>query len=55
MQLVEAGLVECLLDIVHATVSSEKDDDVSELKTASDLIVLLLLGGRYYIGFLAPH
>ncbi|XP_069834450.1 rap1 GTPase-GDP dissociation stimulator 1 isoform X1 [Dendropsophus ebraccatus] len=44
LQLVEAGLVECLLDIVHATVSSEKDDDIAELKTASDLMVLLLLG-----------
>ncbi|XP_075057580.1 rap1 GTPase-GDP dissociation stimulator 1 isoform X1 [Mixophyes fleayi] len=44
LQLVEAGLVECLLDIVHLTVNSEKDDDVAELKTASDLMVLLLLG-----------
>lgn len=44
LQLVEAGLVECLLDIVHETVSSEKDEDVAELKTASDLMVLLLLG-----------
>ncbi|KAG9480339.1 rap1 GTPase-GDP dissociation stimulator 1 isoform X2 [Eleutherodactylus coqui] len=44
LQLVEAGLVECLLDIVHLTVSSEKDDDIAELKTASDLMVLLLLG-----------
>ncbi|KAM5191841.1 rap1 GTPase-GDP dissociation stimulator 1 isoform 2-T2 [Mantella aurantiaca] len=44
LQLVEAGLVECLLDIVHATVNSEKDEDVAELKTASDLMVLLLLG-----------
>ncbi|XP_018094396.1 rap1 GTPase-GDP dissociation stimulator 1-B isoform X1 [Xenopus laevis] len=44
MQLVEAGLVECLLDIVQQTVNSEKDDDVAELKTSSDLMVLLLLG-----------
>ncbi|XP_044158205.1 rap1 GTPase-GDP dissociation stimulator 1 isoform X2 [Bufo gargarizans] len=44
LQLVEAGLVECLLDIVHQTVNSDKDDDVAELKTASDLMVLLLLG-----------
>ncbi|KAM4810541.1 rap1 GTPase-GDP dissociation stimulator 1 isoform 2-T2 [Rhinophrynus dorsalis] len=44
MQLVEAGLVECLLDIVHHTVNSEKDEDIAELKTASDLMVLLLLG-----------
>ncbi|XP_063773702.1 rap1 GTPase-GDP dissociation stimulator 1 isoform X4 [Pseudophryne corroboree] len=44
LQLVEAGLVECLLDIVHLTVNSEKDDDIAELKTASDLMVLLLLG-----------
>ncbi|XP_073445855.1 rap1 GTPase-GDP dissociation stimulator 1 isoform X3 [Dendrobates tinctorius] len=44
LQLVEAGLVECLLDIVHQTVNSEKDDDMAELKTASDLMVLLLLG-----------
>ncbi|KAM3937949.1 rap1 GTPase-GDP dissociation stimulator 1 isoform 2-T2 [Leptodactylus fuscus] len=44
LQLVEAGLVECLLDIVHQTVNSEKEDDIAELKTASDLMVLLLLG-----------
>ncbi|XP_040274113.1 rap1 GTPase-GDP dissociation stimulator 1 isoform X2 [Bufo bufo] len=44
LQLVEAGLVECLLDIVHQTVNSDKDDDIAELKTASDLMVLLLLG-----------
>ncbi|XP_029453326.1 rap1 GTPase-GDP dissociation stimulator 1 isoform X5 [Rhinatrema bivittatum] len=43
-QLVEAGLVECLLEIVHHTVNSDKDDEVAELKTASDLLVLLLLG-----------
>nr|DBA28815.1 TPA: hypothetical protein GDO54_009111 [Pyxicephalus adspersus] len=42
--LVEAGLVECLLDIVHETVSSDKEEDIAELKTASDLMVLLLLG-----------
>uniref|UniRef100_A0A6I8RPK2 RAP1, GTP-GDP dissociation stimulator 1 n=1 Tax=Xenopus tropicalis TaxID=8364 RepID=A0A6I8RPK2_XENTR len=44
MQLVEAGLVECLLDVVQQTVNSEKDDDIAELKTSSDLMVLLLLG-----------
>ncbi|XP_063314682.1 rap1 GTPase-GDP dissociation stimulator 1 isoform X2 [Pelobates fuscus] len=44
LQLVEAGLVECLLEIVHQNVTSEKDDDIAELKTASDLMVLLLLG-----------
>ncbi|CAI9564324.1 unnamed protein product, partial [Staurois parvus] len=44
LQLVEGGLVECLLDIVHETVNSEKDEDIAELKTASDLMVLLLLG-----------
>ncbi|XP_068088304.1 rap1 GTPase-GDP dissociation stimulator 1 isoform X3 [Hyperolius riggenbachi] len=44
LQLVEAGLVECLLDIVHQTMNSEKDEDVAELKTSSDLMVLLLLG-----------
>ncbi|CAJ0942437.1 unnamed protein product [Ranitomeya imitator] len=50
LQLVEAGLVECLLDIVHQTVNSEKDDDMAELKTASDLMVLLLLGESQCIG-----
>ncbi|XP_053317548.1 rap1 GTPase-GDP dissociation stimulator 1 isoform X2 [Spea bombifrons] len=44
LQLVEAGLVECLLDIVHQNVNSDKEDDIAELKTASDLMVLLLLG-----------
>lgn len=44
IQLVEAGLVELLLQIVDATENSDKDDDVAELKTASDLLVLLLLG-----------
>nr|XP_044999195.1 rap1 GTPase-GDP dissociation stimulator 1 isoform X4 [Jaculus jaculus] len=44
LQLVEAGLVECLLEIVQQKVDSDKEDDVSELKTASDLMVLLLLG-----------
>ncbi|CAH2301301.1 rap1 GTPase-GDP dissociation stimulator 1 isoform X4 [Pelobates cultripes] len=48
LQLVEAGLVECLLEIVHQNVTSEKDDDIAELKTASDLMVLLLLGGSLY-------
>ncbi|XP_038648715.1 rap1 GTPase-GDP dissociation stimulator 1 isoform X2 [Scyliorhinus canicula] len=44
LQLVDAGLVDCLLELVQETVDSNKDDDVSELKTASDLMVLLLLG-----------
>ncbi|XP_075565578.1 LOW QUALITY PROTEIN: rap1 GTPase-GDP dissociation stimulator 1 [Pelecanus crispus] len=44
LQLVEAGLVECLLEIVQKTVDSDKEEDVAELKTASDLMVLLLLG-----------
>ncbi|NP_001398277.1 rap1 GTPase-GDP dissociation stimulator 1 isoform j [Mus musculus] len=44
LQLVEAGLVECLLEIVQQKVDSNKEDDVAELKTASDLMVLLLLG-----------
>ncbi|KAM9677545.1 rap1 GTPase-GDP dissociation stimulator 1 isoform 5-T5 [Trichechus inunguis] len=44
LQLVEAGLVECLLEIVEQKVDSEKEDDIAELKTASDLMVLLLLG-----------
>lgn len=47
LQLVEAGLVECLLEIVQKTVDSDKEDDIAELKTASDLMVLLLLGGKY--------
>ncbi|XP_070614083.1 rap1 GTPase-GDP dissociation stimulator 1 isoform X8 [Erythrolamprus reginae] len=44
LQLVEAGLVECLLEIVQKTIDSDKEDDITELKTASDLMVLLLLG-----------
>ncbi|XP_045426577.1 rap1 GTPase-GDP dissociation stimulator 1 isoform X5 [Pipistrellus kuhlii] len=44
LQLVEAGLVECLLQIVQQKVDSDKEDDIAELKTASDLMVLLLLG-----------
>lgn len=44
LQLVEAGLVECLLEIVQKTVDSDKEDDIAELKTSSDLMVLLLLG-----------
>ncbi|XP_044537556.1 rap1 GTPase-GDP dissociation stimulator 1 [Gracilinanus agilis] len=44
LQLVEAGLVECLLEIVQQTVDSEREEDMAELKTASDLMVLLLLG-----------
>ena len=39
--------MECLLEIVQKTVDSDKEDDIAELKTASDLMVLLLLGGRY--------
>lgn len=46
LQLVEAGLVECLLEIVQQKVDSDKEDDTAELKTASDLMVLLLLGGE---------
>lgn len=46
LQLVEAGLVECLLDVVAQTVDGDREEDVSQLKTASDLMVLLLLGGR---------
>jgi len=49
LQLVEAGLVECLLEIVQKTVDSDKEDDIAELKTASDLMVLLLLGGKYSV------
>ncbi|KAL6038544.1 hypothetical protein STEG23_002537 [Scotinomys teguina] len=44
LQLVEAGLVECLLEIVQQKVDSDKEDDIAALKTASDLMVLLLLG-----------
>lgn len=47
LQLVEAGLVECLLEIVQQKVDSDKEDDIAELKTASDLMVLLLLGGEF--------
>ena len=45
LQLVEAGLVESLLDIVDEAVGGVREEDVAELKTASDLLVLLLLGG----------
>lgn len=41
--------MECLLEIVQKTVDSDKEDDVAELKTASDLMVLLLLGGEYSV------
>ncbi|XP_062850228.1 rap1 GTPase-GDP dissociation stimulator 1 isoform X3 [Trichomycterus rosablanca] len=44
LQLVEAGLVECLLDVVAQTVDSTREEDLAQLKTASDLMVLLLLG-----------
>lgn len=47
LQLVEAGLVECLLDVVTKTVDGESEEDVVQLKTASDLMVLLLLGGEW--------
>lgn len=53
LQLVEAGLVECLLEIVQKTVASDKEDDVAELKTASDLMVLLLLGGERCVWILS--
>lgn len=46
LQLVEAGLVECLLEVVAQTVNGEREEDVAQLKTASDLMVLLLLGGK---------
>lgn len=45
LQLVEAGLVECLLEVVAQTVDGEREEDIAQLKTASDLMVLLLLGG----------
>lgn len=45
LQLVDAGLVECLLDVVAHTVDGEREEEVAQLKTASDLMVLLLLGG----------
>lgn len=38
-----------MLEIVQKTVDSDKEDDVAELKTASDLMVLLLLGGKYRV------
>ncbi|XP_048827486.1 rap1 GTPase-GDP dissociation stimulator 1 isoform X1 [Brienomyrus brachyistius] len=44
LQLVEAGLVEFLLELVDQAVDGEREEDVAELKTASDLMVLLLLG-----------
>ncbi|XP_077445738.1 rap1 GTPase-GDP dissociation stimulator 1 isoform X2 [Stigmatopora argus] len=44
LQMVEAGLVECLLEVVAQTVDGEREEDVAQLKTASDLMVLLLLG-----------
>lgn len=55
LQLVEAGLVECLLEIVQKTVDSDKEDDVAELKTASDLMVLLLLGGKCSVSLLQSN
>lgn len=47
LQLVEAGLVECLLEVVAQTVDGEREEDIAQLKTASDLMVLLLLGGKH--------
>uniref|UniRef100_A0A671LQG5 Rap1 GTPase-GDP dissociation stimulator 1 n=1 Tax=Sinocyclocheilus anshuiensis TaxID=1608454 RepID=A0A671LQG5_9TELE len=44
LQLVDAGLVEYLLEVVAQTVDSDREEDVAQLKTASDLMVLLLLG-----------
>nr|XP_061817147.1 rap1 GTPase-GDP dissociation stimulator 1-like isoform X1 [Nerophis lumbriciformis] len=44
LQLVEAGLVECLLEVVAQTIDGEREEEVAQLKTASDLMVLLLLG-----------
>ncbi|KAA0723809.1 Rap1 GTPase-GDP dissociation stimulator 1-A [Triplophysa tibetana] len=44
LQLVEAGLVECLLEVVDQTVDGDREEDVAQLKTSSDLMVLLLLG-----------
>ncbi|KAG7265994.1 hypothetical protein CRUP_029605, partial [Coryphaenoides rupestris] len=44
LQLVEAGMVECLLGVVGQTLEGEREEDVAQLKTASDLMVLLLLG-----------
>lgn len=49
LQLVEAGLVECLLEVVAQTVDGERDEDIAQLKTASDLMVLLLLGGKHQV------
>lgn len=47
LQLVEAGLVECLLQVVAQTVDGEREEDIAQLKTSSDLMVLLLLGGKH--------
>ena len=47
LQLVDAGLVECLLEVVAKTVDGEREEDIAQLKTASDLMVLLLLGGKH--------
>ncbi|XP_035481459.1 rap1 GTPase-GDP dissociation stimulator 1 isoform X3 [Scophthalmus maximus] len=47
LQLVEAGLVESLLEVVAQTVDGEREEDIAQLKTASDLMVLLLLGGEH--------
>lgn len=38
--------MECLLDVVAQTVDGEREEDIAQLKTASDLMVLLLLGGK---------
>lgn len=37
--------MECLLEVVAQTVDSDREEDVAQLKTSSDLMVLLLLGG----------
>ena len=39
-------MVECLLEVVGQTVDGDREEDVAQLKTASDLMVLLLLGGN---------
>lgn len=55
LQLVEAGLVECLLEVVAQTVDGEREEDIAQLKTASDLMVLLLLGGKLCSGYINTY
>lgn len=55
LQLVEAGLVECLLEVVAQTVDGEREEDIAQLKTASDLMVLLLLGGMALLNTVVPQ